>query len=302
MPPRQVNGIQRPPGQNGPMLNGVPPANAMPGQQPQMPNGIPNAYPGAIPRPNGVPGAPPSNGPAVGTPAQQPMVPGQRPPMAPQRAPNGQPFRSPTMAPSPQNSGMQQPGQQPNTMAGPSGPPPPMNRGPMPPPNGQPGMPPQMVTPHFQQLGQPTSQPNSPAAAQGLTARSPSLANRQLRPQDQARHLQEAAINSDLLRIESSKLPELKQEAGLAHKDLPSLTMDDKVRALITIFFALTLCFLSATDSRLSCESRVFAKGSESNAAQRDPRAFKPALGAPNAAPRPTRTDRAISADGSRPD
>ncbi|EKM50706.1 uncharacterized protein PHACADRAFT_264139 [Phanerochaete carnosa HHB-10118-sp] len=240
MSQRPVNGIPRPPGPGASaMLNGVPPANAMPGQPPQMANGIPNAYPGAIPPPNGVsgPGALPPNGQPTGAPAHQPMVPGQRPPMASQRPPNGQPFRSPTMAPSPQNPGMPQPGQQPNPMSGPSGPQP-MNRGPAPmgPPNGQPNMHggpmaggPQMALPHFPQHGTP-SQPNSPAAAQGITAQSPLLANRQIRPQDPMRQLQETTINQDLLKIESARLPELKHEAGLANKDLPSLTMDDKQR------------------------------------------------------------------------
>ena len=37
------------------------------------------------------------------------------------------------------------------------------------------------------------------------------------------------SVGNDLFRIESSRLPELKQELGLAAKDLPSLTVEEKV-------------------------------------------------------------------------
>ncbi|GJE93859.1 hypothetical protein PsYK624_100230 [Phanerochaete sordida] len=89
----------------------------------------------------------------------------------------------------------------------------------------------QMAHPDFSTLGQ-QSQPNSPAA-QGLPAQSPSMGNRQVRPPQEAmRQLQEAAVNADLLKIESAKLPVLKAELGLADKDLPALTLDDKQRIL----------------------------------------------------------------------
>ena len=94
-----------------------------------------------------------------------------------------------------------------------------------------------MAPPHFANLGQ-QSQPNSPAA-QSIAGQSPSMVNRQIRPPQDAmqsmqsmRQLQEAAVNADLLKIESAKLPALKAELGLADKDLPSLTLDDKVRLL----------------------------------------------------------------------
>lgn len=40
-------------------------------------------------------------------------------------------------------------------------------------------------------------------------------------------------VNEELFKIESSKLPMLKAELGIAHKDLPSLTIEDKVRAYL---------------------------------------------------------------------
>ena len=104
-----------------------------------------------------------------------------------------------------------------------------MNR-PMPPPGG-PGMsgppgPQQTPQPAFSQplVGGGTSHPNSPAQ-NPMNARSPSLVARQ--PPNGA-HME--MIQQDLLRIEASKLSELKAEFGI-NKDLLSMSPDEKVRA-----------------------------------------------------------------------
>lgn len=113
-----------------------------------------------------------------------------------------------------------------------------MPRGPMGPPNGQLGMPgPPMHSGAFTQHPSTPSQPNSPAS-HGMLAPSPGMANRTIptRPAadgqnpDQMRQLHESSINAELFKIESNKLPELKHELGLAHRDLPSLTVEEKVR------------------------------------------------------------------------
>ncbi|KIP05563.1 hypothetical protein PHLGIDRAFT_92003, partial [Phlebiopsis gigantea 11061_1 CR5-6] len=231
---RLLNGMRN--GQPGQLPNGVPPGPAMHGAQPHLTNGIANAYPGGIGQLNGVATGP--TGPTLGTPAGQPTIPGQQRQGPPPQRINGVPFRSPTMAPSPQNPGVQQPGQLPSTMGGPPGAQQ-VPRGPMGPPNGQPGMPsaPPMHTGAFPQHPSTPSQPNSPAS-HGMHVPSPGMANRTIptRPgadgqnPDPIRQLQESSINSELFRIESSKLPELKQELGLAHKDLPSLTVEEKTR------------------------------------------------------------------------
>ncbi|GJE93858.1 hypothetical protein PsYK624_100220 [Phanerochaete sordida] len=49
-------------------------------------------------------------------------------------------------------------------------------------------------------------------------------------PADAMRQLQEAAVNADLLRVEPLDLLALKTELGLAHKDLQSMTLDEKQR------------------------------------------------------------------------
>lgn len=46
---------------------------------------------------------------------------------------------------------------------------------------------------------------------------------------EELRPFRESELNAELFRIESRLLPELKQELGLAHKDLPSLTVREKV-------------------------------------------------------------------------
>lgn len=201
--------------------NGVVPGGLQPAQQP---NGGPShgPYPGP-PHVNGF--GQPMNGPAIGTPGGPPVP--VRPGMPQQQRPGNGPFQqSPTMAPSPRAQGpVQQGGQQP----GPTGHG--QNR-PMPPPGGQ-GMPnssnlggPQPTSqPAFQQplVGSGGSHPNSPAQ-NPMTARSPSLANRQ------APNPQQELINQEVFRVESSKIPELKAELGIpSHTDLLSMTHDEKV-------------------------------------------------------------------------
>lgn len=229
---RYINGIQRPPGV---MPNGAGPASLQ-GAPGPMPNGAPGSmsFPMSGPQPNGMPGS--SAGPSVapGTPQQpqtgfQPMLPGQRPGVPQQRGPNnGPPFQSPTMAHSPQNSGVA-PGQQQPPAIGQVGPSPHMSHmqrsGNMLPPNGQQ----QAGNPAFQQLHRPPSRTASPSNI--MTQPSPSMANRQ--PQG-GMPAQEASLNNELARMPPQLVTALRQELGLADKDLQSLTIEDKQR-LVTL-------------------------------------------------------------------
>lgn len=177
-------------------------------------NGSP--FPGGVP--NGI--SAPTN---TGHPGQRPL------PASQQRPTNGVgPYSSPTMAHSPQNpggSGQQTPGgmgsgQTPLTQ---------MNRGAMPPPNvnaqGTGGQGP------FGQIGRSPSQPGSPGQAVMPPGPSPLLAARQ--PQGMHAQINETNINAEISRIPPNILMSLKQEIGLGDKDLPSLTLDDKVRDLL---------------------------------------------------------------------
>lgn len=200
-----------------------------------MPNGVPTpGQPGQPPIPNGIShyqanGAPATNGPTMGTPSQQPMILTQRPGQAPGagqlRGPNGAPFQSPTMA---QQVAGGPPGAH---MTGPmnaSQPP----RMPMPPPNtpGMGGQQQQQQHQHqqapFQHLG---SQPGSPAQ-NNLTAPSPRQMPRQTLPE--IRQLQETELNQAIMKINPTRLAEIKAEAGCGNKDLPSMTLEDKVRTI----------------------------------------------------------------------
>lgn len=204
---------------------------AGPRQGGQMPNGVPTpGQPGQPPIPNGIShyqanGAPATNGPTMGTPSQQPMILTQRPGQAPGagqlRGPNGAPFQSPTMA---QQVAGGPPGAH---MTGPmnaSQPP----RMPMPPPNtpGMGGQQQQQQQQHqqapFQHLG---SQPGSPAQ-NNLTAPSPRQMPRQTLPE--IRQLQETELNQAIMKINPTRLAEIKAEAGCGNKDLPSMTLEDK--------------------------------------------------------------------------
>ena len=208
--------------------NGPSAGPPLPGQ-PQMPNGAPAQHPyGAQPHVNGA--TPQANGPAIGTPGG-PNVPRAGPPQQqPQRTVNGTMQRSPTMAPSPQTQGgPQQPGSmQTMRMMPPNGP---QAR----PGNGMPGAPHQTPQPAYQQIpGATPSHPNSPAQQPGTTAGpSPSFSVPQP-PID---------VNAEFWNIDTSKLNELKQELGLAHKDVPSLTIQDKV--IPTCFYYMIMIFTS---------------------------------------------------------
>lgn len=220
-----------------------------------MPNGTQGGSFGPGPQPNGIAGPSHPVGPSIGTPA---MIPGQRTgPMPPQRAPNGAPFQSPTMAHSPQHSGAGHPGpqQQPmNVNMGPQGP---MQlRGTMPPPGppqGHMGNP-QQPAPAFQPLpGSSASHPNSPAA-HGVSP-SPSFANRQLQMPpganvNQSRDPAGAAVNTDFMKIDSSRVNSLKDELGLGHIDIPSLSMDDKVCYCLCRWIALLMIRTISDDRR----------------------------------------------------
>lgn len=61
-----------------------------------------------------------------------------------------------------------------------------------------------------------------------MTAPSPSLGSRQLQPRTNPTQPLQDGPGYELFKIESTKLPELKAELNLAHKDLPSLTLEDK--------------------------------------------------------------------------
>ncbi|KAI0923534.1 hypothetical protein AcW1_006465 [Taiwanofungus camphoratus] len=230
--------------------NGVSRQGAMPSGA-SMPNGAgPNGIPmpngthgnvsfqGSMPQTNGIP-APPSATNTGGVASTQPqniqqLGPGQRG-GPPQRGPNGvAPFQSPTMAHSPQNPSTigQQMGQigasQPLTQ---------MNRGGMLPPNGLQGsLGPNQQTPQpaFQQLGRSPSQPGSPGQSGMMTAPSPSMSARQPPGMSSGdiRQMQESSLNTDIFRLSAGVLNQLKQEAGLGDKDLPSLTSEEKQRIM----------------------------------------------------------------------
>ena len=252
--PQQANGV--PGGPGGPQQSapgGVNPNqpmqfnSLMPGQQQRQPPPLMNGHP------------------------QQPQ----------QRGPG--PFQSPTMAHSPQNNAGtpgqlgpsnqpqqgQQQGQPPMGQFG--GPSPNMahahmNRTDMLPPNGsmnpmssgqqqqqlpqQPGGPP---TPGYSQQqqqqqqqqgggGRPPSRTNTPA---GMMHSSPSLASRQPPPggMGPGGAISESNINTEIMRIPTNIILQLKRENGLGDKDLASLTMPEKVRCLFRLsrFFLLSL-------------------------------------------------------------
>lgn len=245
-----MNGMPR---QSGLLPNGMPNGAPLPGSGP-LPTGgqgpVSFSTGGSGPQLNGMPGpasAPPAPGATPGQPQNfQPLLPGQRPPLGPQqqRGPNGiPPFPSPTMAHSPQNTGGA-PGQQhpqaPMNQLGPSPHLAHMNRGGMLPPNGPQGMNPAMGSaqqantpnPAFQQLGRPLSRAATPQSNM-MPNPSPSLMARQppgpMHPGPDMRQIQENSVNNELQRIPQPILSALKQEAGLADKDLPSLTLEDKV-------------------------------------------------------------------------
>lgn len=166
-------------------------------------------------------------------------MPGPRPPGMQQRPPNGATYQSPTMVHSPQQHGAGHAGPQQPHMPGPMGSQGPMApmRNPMLPPHammsaGQPGMP-QQPTHAFQpHPGSSASHPNSPAAHMN---QSPSLATRlvPMQPRNnqptEIKQLQEAAVNSELIKIDASRLQALKLEAGVKNVDLPSMALEDKV-------------------------------------------------------------------------
>lgn len=93
---------------------------------------------------------------------------------------------------------------------------------------GQPGPPGQAPQQGYPPLG---SQPGSPATQGNMTAPSPSMSHRQPpggQQHQDPRH--SAELNKDLGQINPATLAALKQEVGLADKDYPSLTLEEKVR------------------------------------------------------------------------
>lgn len=204
-------------------LNGPPTGAHLTGQH-QLPNGT-SAQP-PYPGQQHVNGAPPqTNGPAIGTPAI-PTVPRTAPPQQqPQRLPNGTYQRSPTMASSPQTQGgLQQPGSmsQPRTMMPPG--PQPQGR----PANAMPGAPHHTPQPAYQQIsGATPSHPNSPAQHGNVAGSSPSFA-----PQLPNASGSVSDINAEFWNIDASRLNELKGQVGVPSKEIPSLTIEEKVDRL----------------------------------------------------------------------
>ncbi|GBE89455.1 predicted protein [Sparassis crispa] len=243
--PRYMNGTSRPPGAPGPtpMPNGVIPNGLPAGPGSVMPNGTqPHVSFAGMPQVNGIPGP---SGMAGGPPPQPPnmhqphLMQGQRPGAPPQRAPNGvAPFASPTMSHSPQNlgaAGQQQQPANPPPMAQlgvPGVPQVQMARGGMLPPNGPQGpMLPAQQTPQmsFQGLARSPSQPGSPAP--NTIARSPSM-NAARQASGMAAQALANEVNQELNRIPAAVLNQIKEEVGLADKDYPSLTTEDKQRMI----------------------------------------------------------------------
>ena len=144
---------------------------------------------------------------------------------------NGAPFQSPQMAHSPPNT---QPGGAPphNPMApvGQNQPLTQMNRGQMHPPNGPPGA---QQTPQqqaFQNLhGRSSSNPGSPAVQA-----SPSMAHRQVSGVTGMMPISPEMLLNELNRIPPPTLHKLKQDLGIGDKDINALTMEEKVRMLLT--------------------------------------------------------------------
>lgn len=239
---RYVNGMQRTPGMamppNGQVPNGVAPGPIPAG----APGGMPFAMSGPGSQPNGIPGssATPS---ASGGPLQppggfQPGLSSQRPMAPQQRGPNGMgSFQSPTMAHSPQNTGGP-PGQQhpPMSQLGPSPHMAPLHRGMMP-PNGMQGMAgtggipgQQTPNPGFPQMGRPPSRSGTGTPGKNMMMQpSPSMSARQIPMTAADMRQMENAINQDIHRFDPGMLMSLKNEVGLGDKDLPSLSLDDKV-------------------------------------------------------------------------
>jgi hypothetical protein len=263
--PVHANGIQIPPRQG---LGFIP---HYPNDVPRpMPPGGPTTFPMQGSLPNGLPGQPgphPSGAPPVQPQNYPQMHPGQRPSISgpqpqnpqqqpqqgqqqPQRGqPNG-PFQSPTMAPSPQNQPGQQPPQHPQQpppmgqLAGPShlqhlrgGMHPPQGMNPMNPQQGPgPGGNQTTVTSQFQRSPSRSGTPGGQGQGQGqggMLHPSPSMASRQP-PGANNMTAQENHINSELMQIPQSMLQQLKQDAGVGAKELQSLTLADKVGAVVS--------------------------------------------------------------------
>lgn len=255
-PPNALNGIPSRPGLSftPTMPNGV--------SGPMQPGG-PTVFPMQSSLPNGLPGQPGPPPPGSAPPAQpqayQQLHPGQRPSISgpqqpqnpqqplppqgqpPQRVQQNGPFQSPTMAHSPQNPPGQQPPQHPqqpppmSQLAGPSPHLQHLTRGGMHPPQGmnsmnsQQGPGPGGNSSSASGFQRSPSRSGTPGQGQGgMPLPSPSMASRQP-PGVPGITAAENHTNAELLQIPQSLLQQLKQEAGVGAKDLPSLTLSDKV-------------------------------------------------------------------------
>jgi collagen type III alpha len=242
-PPPQPNGVPGPGGPQQPQPGQQMQFAMMPGQQRPMMNGMPPQRGG--PNPNG---GPPFQSPTMGH-AHSPQ---HNPGIAPQQ--QGQPGQQPGQAPMAQ---LGNPGPSPHLMNRGMLPPPPQNGAPPPQtqtPGQQQGQVPQgqgPPTPGYQpqqQGGRPPSRTNTPRSGI-MSHASPSLASRQPPPPGAQQQQggagpipggsREDAVNTEIMIIPTNMMNVLKQELGLGDKDLPLLSMNEKV----CVFFFLVVLF-----------------------------------------------------------
>jgi hypothetical protein len=224
---------------NGQLPNGVGP-NPLPGGPPLAGSAGPAPFPMTPgPQPNGMPIS--AMLPSAQPPNYQTLLPGQRPGGPQRRDTNGVPFQSPIMDHAPQVPSVGGP-MHPAAL-GQLGPSPHLSRGAMLPPNGlqvmgnptSMGGGQQMPTPgSFQQ--RPASRTGSPLPNPAMALPSPSLAARQ------------AEIN-EFSRIPPPLLTALKQEAGLADKDINTMTVEEKVGSEPKLSSVYLISFQKATNN-----------------------------------------------------
>lgn len=222
---RMINGTQRPQAfiQHDVELPNGPGHSSTLGNPGQM------SFPmvGAGPQPNGIPLPSTSSNQGGANPAPSQnfntLMQAQRQGAPQHRGPNGvNPYQSPTIAHSPQHQGGN-PGPNPQNPMNQLGPSPHMAhmaRAGMLPPNANMGSVPPTQTPPFSQLARSPSRPGSA----GQMMQSPSLMDRQT-----PINAQESSLNADLARLSTVMLTNIRQDLGVADKELQSLTFDEKV-------------------------------------------------------------------------
>ncbi|CCM01331.1 uncharacterized protein FIBRA_03380 [Fibroporia radiculosa] len=239
--PRMLSGVPRPGPNppNGPIPNGVAP-NGVASTQGPMPNGTQSSFAGAshmngTSGPSGVPGASAPSQP----PGAQQVQPGQRPVGVQQRVPREDtPYRLAAMPYLSQNPSAQ--GQQHNPAAalgsiGNAQLSNQMNSRGMLPPNAHSSAlgPSHTPQPGFQQPhGRSPSQPNSPGPNGMIPSPSPSLQARAIPNMHTGDIRLDTQMLNEILRLPQEALHQLRQEAGVGDKDLPSLSVEEKQRLI----------------------------------------------------------------------